>query len=70
MDEAGLQLLSYTAYLQLEDDTGVKHEWSQGVAVAMAGGTLGRGAGDRVGVGRSGGRTTVSRIAARLPAPR
>ena len=37
MDEAGLQLLSDTAYLQLEDDTGVKHEWSQGVAVAMAG---------------------------------
>ncbi len=75
MDEAGLQLLSYTVYLQLKEDTGVKHEGRRvdepydGVALEALSGRL-RGAGGRVGVGRSGERTTVSRIAARLLAPR
>ena len=35
-----LQYYSYEEYLQLEQDTGIKHEYHAGVVVAMAGGTL------------------------------
>ncbi|GDX78704.1 hypothetical protein LBMAG42_05150 [Deltaproteobacteria bacterium] len=40
MGEPAVQPLTYAEYLQLELNTGIKHEWRSGVAVAMAGGTL------------------------------
>jgi len=38
-DAAPVADLSYEDYLALERDTGVRHEWVDGVAYAMAGGT-------------------------------
>ena len=38
-DAAPTAGISYAAYLALEQDTGVRHEWVDGVAYAMAGGT-------------------------------
>lgn len=40
MVAAAFKPLTYAEYLQLELDTGIKHEWKSGYAVAMAGGTL------------------------------
>ncbi len=40
MGAPAIQPLTYAEYLRLEAETGIKHEWRRGVAVAMAGGTL------------------------------
>ncbi|MBM4365838.1 MAG: Uma2 family endonuclease [Deltaproteobacteria bacterium] len=40
MAVAARKLLSYADYLQVEEETQVKHEWRAGVIVAMAGGTV------------------------------
>ena len=40
MDQPPLKRLTYLDYLQLEHDTEVRHEFLEGVAIAMAGGSL------------------------------